>query len=80
MKYLGESTPLSVKPFQVEDSVPTEDESEWAIRRLMNNRSGGPSGMRTDHIKMWLEEERKAEAAAETAVEDEAETTIEPEY
>ena len=37
---------VSVDPLQVGDSVPTQEEIEWSLRRLKNNRSCGPSGMR----------------------------------
>ena len=37
----GENIPVSVKPFPVDDSVPTEDEIEWAVTRLQNHCSGG---------------------------------------
>ena len=48
----GESILLSVELFPVEDFVPTEDNIKWAVRRLRNNCSGGPSVMREDHIKL----------------------------
>ena len=38
----GENIPISIKPFPVDDSVPEEDDTEWAVKRLHNNRSGGP--------------------------------------
>ena len=47
----GEKIPASVKPFQVEDWVPTKDDIEWAVMRFQNNRSGVSSGMRADHLK-----------------------------
>ena len=72
---LGESNPLPVKPFQVEDLVPTEEKIEWVVRSLRNNCYGGPSGIRAYHIKGCMEEARKSEAAAE----EEAEMTGEPE-
>ena len=61
----GENIPVLVDPFPVEDSVPTEDEIEWAEKRLQNHRSRGPSRMRAEHLKGWLEELRKEAAAAE---------------
>ena len=45
----------------VDDSVPEEGEIEWAVKRLRNNHSGGPSRMRTEHIKGWLTEAQRAE-------------------
>ena len=58
---------ISVEPFSVDDSVPTEDEIEWAVKNLCDHRSGGPSGMQTEHLKKWLEAARKAEKDATTA-------------
>ena len=48
----------------MEDLVPTEDNIEWAVRRLRANRSGRPSGMRKEHLRGWLREEKKADPAA----------------
>ena len=59
----GDNIPISVESFQVEHLVPTEDEMEWAVRQLRNNRSGGPLGMRAEHLKRWLAEARKEDAA-----------------
>ena len=67
VKPSGENIPVSVNPFQVEESVPTEDEIEWLVLRLQNNRSGGPSWMILEHLKGWLEEARKMEVAAAKA-------------
>ena len=40
----GANIPISVEPFPVDDSVPTEDEIEGAAERLYNHRYGGPRG------------------------------------
>ena len=45
----------------MDDSVPTEDEIDWMVTRLHNHRSGGPSGMRDDHLKGGLAAARKKE-------------------
>ena len=37
----GENIPISISPFQVDNSVPEEGEIKWAVKRLRNNRSGG---------------------------------------
>ena len=55
----GENIPVSVEPFQVYDLVPTEDDIEWAVKRLRNHCYRGTSGMRAEHIKEWLVEARK---------------------
>ena len=69
---MGQSTPLSVETFQLKDLVPAENNIECAVWRLRNNRSRGPSGMRADHIKGWMEEARKVERGG---VKEEADTT-----
>ena len=40
----GENIPVTVKPVEVDDSVPTEDEIEEAVKKLRRNRSGGCRG------------------------------------
>ena len=53
-------------PVPVDDSVPTEDEIEEAVKNLRRNRSGGLSGMRSKHLKGWLTaSKRKKKEAAE---------------
>ena len=38
-----------------------EDEIEWAVKRLRNQCSGGPSGMWAKRLKGWLSAARKKE-------------------
>ena len=57
----GENIPVTIQPFLVYYSVPEEGEIEWAVKRLRNNRSGGASRMRAEHIKTWLAAARIAE-------------------
>ena len=47
----GDNIPVTVKPVKVDDSVPTEEEIEEAVKKLQQNRSEGASGMRADHLK-----------------------------
>ena len=68
-------TPIYVQPLPVDESVPTEDDIEWAVTRLRNHRSRGTSGMRTEHLKRWLAMARKSEKEKETAEKEEAKTT-----
>ena len=69
----GTNIPISVQPLPVDDSVPTEDDTEWAVIRLHNHRSGGATGIQAEHLKRWLAAAKKAEKdAAMTA---RAETT-----
>ena len=65
-------------PTNIEDSVPTEDEVEEAVKKLLRNRSGGPSGIRAENIKGWLAAARRGGVAEEkgetkTATEEEGE-------
>ena len=59
----GETIPISVPPSQIDDSVPTEEEVEWAVCILRGHRSGCPSWMRSEHLQEWLQEHREAEEA-----------------
>ena len=52
---------MRLEPFEVEDKVPEEGEIEWAVKRLRNNRSGGPLRMRAEHLKGWLAAARRRE-------------------
>ena len=56
---LGDSIPITIEPFAVEDRVPEEGEIEWAVKRLQNNRAGGPSRMRAEDLKGWLAAARR---------------------
>ena len=55
----GENIPVNVDPTHIDDSVPTEDEVEEAVKKLRRNRSGGPSGIRAEHVKGWLAAARR---------------------
>ena len=37
----GENIPMSVTPYHIDNSVPTEKEVKWAVRRLQRHRLGG---------------------------------------
>ena len=65
----GENIPIYVEPFQVEYLVHTEDEIEWAVRRLQKIAPGPPLGMRADNLKGWLEGARNMEEVAAKAAE-----------
>ena len=42
---LGENIQVTVTPAEVDDSVPMEDEIADEVKKMMRDRSGGPSGM-----------------------------------
>ena len=73
----GENIPISIRPFHLDDSVPEEGKIEWVVKRLRNNRSRWPSGMRVEHLKRCLAAARKADKDRETAGNKEAETATE---
>ena len=57
----GDSIPVEIETFEVEDKVPDEGEIEWAVKRLCNHHSRGPSRMRAEHLKGWLAAARRRE-------------------
>ena len=46
----GETIPIFLPPSPINNSVPTYEEVEWAVRRLRGHWLGGPSHMRTEHL------------------------------
>ena len=38
----------------MDDYIPEGGEISWAVRRLLLNRLGGPSGMRVECFRQWL--------------------------
>ena len=55
----GEKIPISVDPFPLDELEPMEDNIEWEVRRLRDNRSSSPSGIRAEHLQQWLWEAQK---------------------
>ena len=53
---LGEPIPVEDPPFPflVDDYIPEDEEINWAVRRLLLNRLGGPSVMRAEHLRQWM--------------------------
>ena len=79
----GENIPVNIQHFLLDDSVPEEGEIEWAVKLLRNNRYGGTSRMRVEHVKRWLAAAGKAEKDRDTAGGEETATATEtgvPEY
>ena len=61
----GDNIPVTVTSSEVDDSVPTEDEIVEAVKKLRRNRSGGPPGIRAEHLKGWLVAAKIGEMAEE---------------
>ena len=50
----GQSIPVGVHTFPMEDYIPVYEKISWAVYRLHLNHSGGPSGLRAEHLRQWL--------------------------
>ena len=50
----GDNIPISVKPAHRNESVPTEEEVDWAVQRLQGHRSVFPYQMHANHLWKWL--------------------------
>ena len=56
---------MTMKPAEINDSVPTEDNIAEAVTKLRRNRSGGPSRIRSEHLKGWLAAAKRGGPAEE---------------
>ena len=56
---------MTVKPDEIYDLVPTEDEIAEAVTKLRRDRSGGPSRIRAEHLKGWLAAAKRGGLAEE---------------
>ena len=50
----GDSIPIHVEPFDLNDEVPEEVEIRAVVAKMRNGRAGGSGGIRAEHIKDWL--------------------------
>ena len=66
----GDNIPVTIEPFAVEDGVPEEEETEWALKRLQNNRARGALRMRAEDLKGWLAAARRGDKEREAATKD----------
>jgi len=49
-----EPIPTLIAPYEIDDSVPTEDEITLAVKRLKSGKSPGATKMTAAHLKKWL--------------------------
>ena len=61
----GDNIPVTVKPAEINDLVPTKDKIAEAVTKLSRNRSGGPSRIRAEHLKGWLAAAKRGGLAEE---------------
>jgi hypothetical protein len=63
----GENVPIHVDKVVIPDSAPSDQELREVVRELRNSRAAGATGLKAEHIKVWLrnvvreEEEGEAE-------------------
>ena len=50
----GDNIPISVLPSQIDDSVPTEEDFNWAVWRIWGQQLGGPYWIHAEHLQEWL--------------------------
>ena len=50
----GQHITIEVDPFSVDDNILGEEEIAKAVLWLQLHRAGGPSGMRAEHLRMWI--------------------------
>jgi hypothetical protein len=50
----GDTIPICVAPFEIHDNVPDEREIADTVRLLRWGKSPGPSGIRAEHLREWL--------------------------
>ena len=63
---LGQPIPMGVQPFLVYDSIPEDEEINWAVHRLRRNHLGGPSVERSEQLRQWLRESTRGNTPAAT--------------
>ena len=61
---MGEALPFNFPHFEISDNMPTDSEVRTVVRGLRNGRAGGATGMKAEHIKVWLDEIQREEKAA----------------
>ena len=53
-------------PFDIDDGVTEEEDTYWAIKRLWLNWSSEISGMKVEHLKLWLLQKTNKECLENT--------------
>ena len=53
---MGQPIPMGLQLFLIYYSILEDKDIAWAVHRLCLNRSGGPLGIRSEHLRQWLHE------------------------
>ena len=54
-----ESIPILVQSVSIGDGPPDIGDIVVTVRKLRSGRAGGPSGMKAEHLKAWLQAETR---------------------
>ena len=57
----GRSTLVALDLLPVNDSLPEDDKVDGAVCHIRLERSGGPSGMKTEHLWSWMRADTRKE-------------------
>ena len=61
---MGEALPFNFPHFKISNNMPTDSEIRKVVGGLRNGQAIGATGMKAEHIKVWLEEiQREVKAA-----------------
>ena len=55
----GRTITVVLTPFPVDNSIQEEEEVEWVVLFIQQNRDGGPYGMREEHLQSCMQSETK---------------------
>ena len=50
----GDTIPINIEPFEINDAIPTESGNRTVVKGLRNGRAGFVSGIKAEHMKQWL--------------------------
>ena len=61
---MGEALLFNFPHFEISDDMPTDSEIRKVVGGLRNGQARGATGMKAEHIKVWLDEIQREEKAA----------------
>ncbi len=61
---MGEALPFNFPHFKISNNMPTDSELRKVVGGLRNGRAAGATGMKAEHIKVWLNKIQRKEKAA----------------
>ncbi len=61
---MGEAFPFNFPHFKISKNTPTNSELHKVVEGLQNRRATGATGMKAEHIKVWLNKIQREEKAA----------------